>query len=190
MSKLKPIHFLIFSILGLAVAKIVPGFHLDFGVYYLDVERAVFLVAVITIFYFYSGSVSKLGQHAVLFFMLLGMSVLAGWVLQLDPIRVAVAFVMTALVEEILLRAALFELLIKRGIKSWKIVLGTALFFTLVHPAIYSDYLYGVMVLATGILLGAIYLIVRQKYGIVYGVLWASAAHTLIILLGWKLNLI
>lgn len=187
---MKPIHLLTFSVLALAAAKIVPGFHLDFGDYYLDVERAVFLIAVIVTFYFYSGSVSKLGQHAVLLFMLLGLSVLAGWVLQLDPIRVAVVFVMTALVEEILLRAVLFEPLIKRGIKSWKIVLGTALFFTLVHPAIYADYLYGVMVLVTGILLGAIYLYVRQKYGIVYGVLWASAAHTWIILLGWKLNLI
>ncbi|WP_029935722.1 CPBP family glutamic-type intramembrane protease [Thiomicrospira pelophila] len=187
---MKSIHFLIFAILGLAVAKIVPGFHLDFGVYYLDVERAVFLVGVIAAFYFYTHTFSEFGRVAALFVALVGLSLLAGWVLQLDPIRVAVAFVMTALVEEILLRAVLFELLIKRGIKSWKIVLGTALFFTLVHPAIYSDYLYGVIVLATGILLGAIYLNVRQKYGIVYGVLWASEAHTLIILLGWKLNLI
>ena len=187
---MKPIYFLIIAILGLALAKIVPGFHLDFVAYYLDVERTVFLIAVIVTFYFYSGSVSKLGQHAVLLFMLLGLTILAGLVLQLDPIRVAVMFLMTALVEEILLRAALFEPLIKRGIKSWKIILGTALFFTLVHPAIYSDYLYGVMVLVTGILLGAIYLNVRQKVGIAYGVLWASAAHTWIILLGWKLNLI
>lgn len=187
---MKPIHLLVFSILGLAVAKIVPGFHLDFGDYYLDVERAVFLIAVIAVFYFHSGSVSKLGQHAVLLFVLLVISVLAGWVLQLDPIRVAVAFVMTALVEEILLRAALFELLIKRGIKSRYIILGTALVFTLVHPAIYADYLYGVMVLVTGILLGAIYLSVRRKYGIAYAVIWASAIHTWIILLGWKLAII
>lgn len=187
---MKRFYLLIFLILALAVAKIVPGFHLDFGEYYLDVERAVFLIAVITVFYFHSGFVSKLGQHAILLFVLLGMSSLAGLVLQLDPVRVLVVFVMTALVEEILLRAALFEPLIKRGIKSWKIILGTALFFTLVHPAIYSDYLYGVMVLVTGILLGAIYLNVRQKVGIAYGVLWASVAHTWIILLGWKLNLI
>lgn len=190
MAKSNSIYFLIFSIIGLGLVKAFTGFHLDFGDYYLDVERAVFLIAVIVTFYFYSGSVSKLRHHAVLLFLLLGLSVLAGLVLQLDPVRVLVAFVMTALVEEILLRAALFEPLIKRGIKSWKIILGTALFFTLVHPAIYSDYLYGVMVLVTGILLGAIYLNVRQKVGIAYGVLWASAAHTWIILLAWKLNLI
>ncbi|MBE0494715.1 MAG: CPBP family intramembrane metalloprotease [Thiomicrospira sp.] len=190
MAKSNSIYFLIFSIIGLGLAKAFTGFHLDFGDYYLDVERAVFLIAVIVTFYFYSGSVSKLGQHAVLLFILLGLSVLAGLVLQLDPVRAAVAFVMTALVEEILLRAALFEPLIKRGIKSWKIILGTALFFTLVHPAIYSDYLYGVMVLVTGILLGAIYLNVRQKVGIAYGVLWTSAAHTGVIILGWKLNII
>ena len=187
---MKPIHLLVISILGLAIAKVVPGFHLDFGDYYLDIERAVFLIAVIVVFYFHSGSLSKLGHHAILLFVLLGMSSLAGLVLQLDPVRVLVVFVMTALVEEILLRAALFEPLIKRGIKSWKIILGTALFFTLVHPAIYSDYLYGVMVLVTGILLGAIYLNVRQKVGIAYGVLWASAIHIWIILLGWKLNII
>ena len=190
MSKLKPIYLLIFSILALAVAKVVTIVHLDFGGYYLDVERAVFLVTVIGVFYFYTDSFSKLKRHAVFLVALVGLSLLAGWILQFDPMRVLVAFVMTALVEEILLRAALFEPLIQRGIKGWKIILGTALFFTLVHPAIYSDYLYGVMVLATGILLGAIYLNVRRKYGVVYGLLWASAVHTWIIILGWKLAVI
>lgn len=187
---MKPIHLLIFSILGLAVAKVVTVFHLDFGVYYLDVERAVFLAAVIVAFYFYTQTFSAFGRHALLLIELAGLSLLTGWVLQFDPMRVLVAFLMTALVEEILLRAALFEPLIKRGIKSGYIILGTALFFTLVHPAIYTDYLYGLMVLVTGILLGAIYLKVRRKYGIVYGVLWASAVHTWIILLGWKLAII
>ncbi len=190
MSKLKPIHLLVFSILGLAVAKVVPGFHLDFGAYYLDVERAVFLLAVITAFYFYTHTFSSFGRHALLFVVLVGLSLLVAWVLQLDPMRVLVAFVMTALVEEILLRAVLFEPLIKRGIQAWKIILGTTLFFTLVHPAIYSDFVYGVMVLLTGLVLGAIYLNVRLKYGIVYGVLWASAVHTWIIMLGWKLAVI
>lgn len=187
---MKPIHLLVFSILGLAFAKVVTVFHLDFGVYYLDVERAVFLLAVIAAFYCYSDTFSAFGRHALLLVALVVLTVLAGWVLQLDPMRVLVAFVMTALVEEILLRAALFEALLKRGIQAWKIILGMALFFTLVHPAIYSDYVYGVMVLLTGLVLGAIYLNVRRKYGIVYGVLCASAVHTWIILLGWKLAVI
>ena len=190
MSKLKPIHFLIFSILGLAVAKVATGFHLDFGSYYLDVERAIFLLAVVAAFYFYTQTFSAFGRHAFLLVALVGLSFLAAWALQLDPMRVLVAFVMTALVEEILLRAVLFEALIKRGIQDWKIILGTALFFTLVHPAIYSDFVYGVMVLLTGLVLGAIYLNIRRKYGIAYGVIWASAVHTWIIVLGWKLAVI
>jgi len=102
--------------------------------------------------------------------------------------RMLILLLLTALIEEILLRGVLFHLLMKK-LNAVITIIGSSLFFTIVHPAVYSDYIYAVLVLLAGIILGTFY-IVFLKQSRQLAIVIATIVHTFFILLGIQLGLI
>ena len=102
--------------------------------------------------------------------------------------RTLILLLFTALIEEILLRGVLFHLLMKK-LNAIKTIIGSSLFFTIVHPAVYSDYLYAVVVLLMGIILGSLYIVFLKKSRQL-AIVIATIVHTFFILLGIQLGLI
>jgi len=176
------------AVLFLIVAKLTAIFHLTLtDTLYLDVDRIAALLLFLGVYHrAFRGSFDP-----KLYGLLLGgalavsaLGVLAGIAFE----RMFILFLLTAFVEEILLRGVLFELLLLK-LRPVAVLLSSSLFFTLVHPAVYQNVLYGVAVLATGLVLGGLYLYFR-KAGRELAVVYATIGHGLIILAGLKTGLI
>ncbi|NPA72612.1 MAG: CPBP family intramembrane metalloprotease [Gammaproteobacteria bacterium] len=193
------------SIICLIVAKITPIIHVEMTNYYLDLDRAVALILVIGLFFrlfkedFLSPFLTLIGFTTGF----IGVASLLG----IDPVKAAILVLMTALVEEIVLRAVVLEWALAHFSK-WTSVFGAAVLFTLVHPAVYSAPLYGGLVFITGVILGAVYLYGsrptqfslrtdvdsaisgKSVRRISVGVVYATMVHSVIILAGLLLNII
>lgn len=175
------------TILLLILSKVLNIWHINLDSYYLDIDR---LLALLTFLTFYWWKIDRLQWQASLF-LLLGAILtvsLADW-LGINPLKMTLLFFMTALVEEILLRGVVFHLMLKKLSPLQTLFLSTFL-FTIVHPAIYSQPLYGVAVFITGLLLGGTYLVILNKHSQQMAISIATTLHALIILAGLTLGLI
>ncbi|RME57730.1 CPBP family intramembrane metalloprotease [Candidatus Parcubacteria bacterium] len=174
-------------VIFLIIAKVLPIYHvqLDGPKTYLDVDRALALIALVTA-YLWGKTIVEV-TRTVLLFIISGVA--AAGVACLIPslenqcLRILIMFFMTALVEEILFRGVVAELMLRRfGV----IVAGglSSLFFALVHPGSYVFPVYGFLVFLTGILCFVFYYSFKREYGYIYGILAASVAHIAVIMLG------
>ena len=181
-------NILFISILLLVLSKVLVIAHFNLSnTLYLDIDRLVALLLFLAVYHRYSQDKEGYKPYGILFISALFVSSLA----ELFGIafeKMLILFFMTALVEEILLRGVLFEILLKR-LSAKSTLFSTSLFFTLVHPAVYKDAWYALAVLITGVLLGATYLFFR-KQGRVIAIVYATVLHSLIILLGLTTGLI
>lgn len=174
-------------IITLIIAKVTPVLHLQAANGYWDVDRAITLLAVVTFFHFKVRRVSAgaLGGIAIAvpaFIFLDAHTTQAGWE------RIIQLLILTSLVEEILLRATLYELLLRK-LTPITVLLSTSLLFATVHPQAHEDLAYGATVFATGLLLGATYLTLRDR-GIDLAVVASTILHMGIIMIGLHLNMI
>lgn len=169
------------------VAKILPVFHMDMISYYIDIDRGISLILLVTIYYLWKREEFSINSIVVLLFGF-ALSLMGAFFLGLSVEKVALLFVMTALVEEILFRGVLYELLLKK-IKPVIVLVLTSLVFTLLHPPIYEDFLYGAAVFLTGVIAGTFYLLGRKTNPLL-GVVYATVFHSFIILAGLKLSVI
>lgn len=126
---------------------------------------------------------------ALNFVGLILISIILEWYLPNLGVAVFLLMISTVAAEEIVFRFALFELLWDR-LKPAMIVLITSVIYTLLHADIYHHVVYGLMVLITGLVLGTIYLVFRQKNHTVMGLVIASWVHLAVILLGISLSVI
>ena len=178
----------ILSILLLIVAKMTAIVHLDLtDTLYLDADRIAALLLFLTLYHMTFKGSFDLKLYALLLGSALAVSALGAW-LGVSFGLMLILFLLTAFVEEILLRGVLFELLLKK-FSPLAVLLSSSLFFTLIHPAVYKNALYGVAVLAAGLVLGGVYLYFRKE-GREKAVVCATIGHGLIILLGLKIGLI
>lgn len=179
---------LFISIVLLILAKVLSVVHVSLSdTLYLDIDRLIALVGFLTVYHRWSQIPLSYKPYGILVTSALIVSLLAV-MLGIAFEKMLVLFLMTAFVEEILLRGVLFELLLQK-LSPTVTLFSTSLFFTLVHPAIYQNALYGLAVLITGMLLGAIYLFFR-KQGREIAIVYATILHGLIILLGLSIGLI
>ena len=181
-------HYLLIAIFLLIISKLLTIFHLNLTeTLYLDIDRLFSLIVFLVAYHSWSQEKFSIKPYLLLIISGLLISLLA--ILFSIPFnKMLILFFLTAFVEEILLRGVLFELLLTK-LKPVVIVISTSLFFTLVHPAIYSSLLYAFAVLLTGLILGASYLYFR-KQGRALAIVYTTILHSLIILLGLKLGLI
>ena len=178
----------ILSILLLIVAKMTAIVHLDLtDTLYLDADRIAALLLFLTLYHMTFKGSFDLKLYALLLGSALAVSALGAW-LGVSFGLMLILFLLTAFVEEILLRGVLFELLLKK-FSPLAVLLSSSLFFTLIPPAVYKNALYGVAVLAAGLVLGGVYLYFRKE-GREKAVVCATIGHGLIILLGLKIGLI
>ena len=176
------------TIFLLIVAKQAAIVHLDLtDTLYLDVDRTAALLLFLGVYHWRFKGSFDLKYYGLLIGIALMVSALGAW-LGVSFWLMLILFLLTAFVEEILLRGVLFELLLRK-FSPLAVLLSSSLFFTLIHPAIYKNAIYGVAVLATGLLLGGIYLYFRER-GREKAVVYATIGHGLIILLGLKIGLI
>lgn len=179
---------LLVAVLLLVVSKVVAIIHLNLSeTLYFDLDRLIALIIFLGVYHQWSRS--KFNSKPYLLLAISG--VLISSLATLFGIafeKMLILFFMTAFVEEILLRGVLFELLLKKLTPKVTLV-STSVFFTLVHPAIYSNALYGLAVLMTGLLLGFTYLFFRnqnREMAIVY----VTILHGFIILSGLLLGVL
>lgn len=178
---------LVILVILLIVAKILPIYHLQLGdpKTYLDVDRAIALMALITT-YMWGKPIVDVAKIVLLF--ILSAVVVAGascLIPRLDEhcLRILIMFFMTAVVEEILFRGIVAELILRRfGVITTGLL--SSLFFALVHPGSYVFPVYGLLVFMTGILCFVFYYSFKRKYDYPYGIWAASLAHIVIIMLG------
>ncbi len=147
-------------ILTLITAKVLPIFHTPLANHYLDIDRLLALTALIIFFHFY---IDRLEKKALLivggyFTTLLALNLIFEIT---STAKLTILFVLTAFVEEILLRGVLFELLLKK-LKEKTVLIGTAILFTSVHPGAWNNLSYAVALLLTGLILGLVYLKIRE----------------------------
>lgn len=186
---LKSIHYWFYASIALLVlSKVFTVIELTiFTSVTIDADRLFALIFFIATYIYWSSD--RFDGKSINWLMFYGLSITCIAVgLQLDWIKVVVLFFMTALVEEILLRGVLYEWLLMR-FSALRVLIVSSLFFTLVHPAVYDNYFYGMAVLLTGLLLGSIYLYFRQKSREV-AVVHATGLHGVIIVLGLYLGMI
>lgn len=174
------------SILLLIISKLLNIVHFNYPNGHWDIDRTITLITFLLVFHYYIEKV-QISSIAIIT-TAFAVSLLTDiFMLDLGLARIAQLLLLTALVEEILLRGVLFELLLKK-LKSITVLVGSSLFFTLVHPQVYNDLLYGVLVLLTGLILGGIYLRFR-KQSLQKAIALSTAAHMLIILTGFYLKI-
>lgn len=175
------------SVLGLIVAKLFSIWHIEFTHFYLDVDRVFALILFLTAFF---SLVEAIDVKALL--ALIAGALLSLWLateLHIASERAIQLFLMTALVEEILLRGVLFYLLLLR-FNSIATLIISSVIFTLLHPSIYGDLLYTTAVFLTALLLGAVYLIFQHQYNRQIAIAIVTTLHAIIILLGINLGLL
>jgi membrane protease YdiL (CAAX protease family) len=153
----------------------------------VDTMMMVFLIMAVTIFVKFGGNDCQ--KIALNFMGLVLLSVVMEWYLPNLGVAIFLLTITTAASEEILFRFAIFELLWDK-LKPAMIVLISAIFYTLLHAAIYGDVLYAMLVFFVGILLGMVYLRFKQNDLEVLGVITTTWLHLLIILLGVYLSVI
>ena len=176
-----------FSILALIASKLLPIYHYSlFDNFSLDIDRLAALSLFLLVFFSRIEKLEK--QPFVIFFMGTLALVLLGIYLDIAYYQTLKLLILTALVEEILLRGVVFHLMMKWCNKLQTILLSS-LIFTLVHPAVYSDWVYGVLVLLTGMLLGAIYIYYLQKSRQL-AIVMATLIHMGLIIIALKQGLI
>lgn len=151
---------------------------------YWDIDRMVGLILFLAVAHYYIEPL-KLRCWLWLLGWLAGFVLLDAMTSQLGLARIVQLFVLTALVEEILLRGVLFEVLLKKFSPMTTLLL-TSLLFTMVHTKAYSDLGYALALLITGGLLGGIYLHYRHQ-SLQRAILWATSLHMVIILMGVNL---
>lgn len=178
----------ILAVILLVMAKVVVIFHVQINAnLYLDIDR--FLALVFFLYCYFQMKHSRFQGRQILWLIFYVVtSLVLAKLLDLSLVKILVLFFLTALVEEILLRGVLFEWLLLK-FSPLITVLSTSLLFTIAHPAIYQNPLYGLAVLFTGLILGGVYLFFRttsKEMAIIH----ATGLHTLIILAGLKLALI
>ncbi len=97
-------------------------------------------------------------------------------------------FFLTALVEEILLRGVLIELLLVK-LSSRNSLLLSSVVFTGLHAQSYQSIPYATAVFILGIVLSFLYLHMRKKSRVA-AIIYLSFIHCLIIIIGIKLSYI
>lgn len=180
--------FLLIAIVCLIVAKLFPLIHITLSeTLYLDIDRLIALLGFLGAYHYYSRC--KLDFKPYLLLLMSGFLIsLLAQLFGIDFERMLILFFMTALVEEILLRGVLFELLLTK-LSAKAVLISTSLVFTLVHPAVYQNLTYAIAVLVTGLILGGCYLYFR-KQSREMAIVYATILHAMIIFIGLKLGLI
>jgi len=182
----------------LAISKLVAFYHLPLlaidhpiQVSYVDVDRlSVLFLFIVTVLFVRQPSDQ---QRTDFWLITLNILLLTSIAYGLETIQLGLGLsvfllmMSTAVVEEILLRFALFELFWQRA-KPITIVVGSSLFFTLIHSKVYDNFQYGLLVLLTGLLLGGVYAYFRGKMQTVLGVIVVSWLHLGLIVLGFMLD--
>ncbi|BBP43250.1 CPBP family intramembrane glutamic endopeptidase [Thiosulfativibrio zosterae] len=175
------------AIVLLIVTKTVHIIDWHYADGYWDLDRVVGLVLFLGVVHHYIEPL-KLGSWLWLLGLLASFVLLDAITSQLGLARIVQLFILTALVEEILLRGVLFEGLLKKLSPRTALLLTTVL-FTMVHTKAYSDPWYALALLITGGLLGGIYLHYRQQ-SLQKAMLWATSVHMVIILIGVNLAIV
>lgn len=174
-------------ILALIAAKVLPILHTSFAGHYLDIDR---LIALTALLLFFHTKVESIAKKPIL---IMGAYYLVLVAINLhfeitSTAKLTILFMLTAFVEEILLRGVLFELLLKK-FREKTVLIGTSILFTAVHPAAWSNLSYAAAVFLTGILLGGIYLVLRRGSKQI-ALAHVTGIHGAIILLGMALAFI
>ena len=181
----------------LLVSKLFPIYHLPLpaeeGLFafptYIDIDRLLIVSLLIAAAIFVRRGSSDCWLIALNFVVLILVAIVLEWYQPGLGVAIFLLMVSTALVEEILLRYALFELFWHR-FKPGMIVVVSSIFFTLVHSQVYGHLDYAFAVLMTGLLLGSIYAYFRYKEQIVIGIAVVSWLHLGLILMGFYLEII
>ncbi|QCU90413.1 CPBP family intramembrane glutamic endopeptidase [Thiomicrorhabdus sediminis] len=175
------------SIVFLIAAKVLPLWHINQPALYWDMDRIIALACLLIVAHIY---IEKLQIRSFVWLLIIfvGSLLLNHLWLDLDIQRVLQLLLLTALVEEVLLRGVLFELLLKKW-SAPTVLIATSVLFIMVHPPVYEHYQYGMLVFLSGLLLGSIYLHFRQ-YNLQTALVVVTAIHMLIILIGLNFNLI
>ncbi len=184
---MSPRFIIITSVLLLILTKTVNLFHFDTPQGYWDLDRlfglAIFLVVAHKLI-----EPLKPNVFAVMLFIFVSAYGIDQLSSQLGFERIIQLLVLTALVEEILLRGVLFELLLKK-LAPLTTLIATSVFFTAVHPLAYSDLSYVIALLVSGLMLGGSYLYYR-KQSLQKAILVATGLHMVIILVGVNVGMI
>lgn len=181
----------------LLLSKLFPIYHLPLAVEteifafptYIDIDRLLVVFLLVAAAIFVRRGSSDCWFIALNFVVMILFAIVLEWYKPGLGIAVFLLMVSTALVEEILLRYALFELFWNR-FKPAMIVVVSSIFFTLVHSQAYGHLDYAFAVLLSGLLLGSVYAYFRQREQIVVGIAVASWLHLGLILMGFYLDII
>jgi len=174
------------SVILLITAKIVHIIDIHWLTVTWDIDRIVALSLLLVVYF---QKIERFKLPLLLHFLAGSIFVFAvAYLLGLSLILVFKLLLFTALVEEILFRGVLYELLLKRY-SAKTVLFGTSVLFTLLHAQSYQQPIYGILVLLTGILLGVTYLWLRER-SIALAVIYASILHGFIILTGLHLGYI
>jgi len=175
------------AILLLIATKVLALLHVPYSGGVWDLDRVIGLVVFLLVAHRWIEPLKSrtFGILFGVFVIAVGVDLLSS---QIGFQRLLQLLVLTALVEEILLRGVLFELLLRK-FSPVVTLISTSVLFTVVHPQIYSDLLYAVAVLLTGLLLGWVYLTYR-RYSLQTGIVAATAWHMVIIMIGVNIGLI
>jgi len=174
------------SVVLLITAKIFHIIDIHWLTVTWDIDR---IVALSLLLFVYFQKIERFKLPLLLHFLAGSIVVFAvAYLLGLSLILVFKLLLFTALVEEILFRGVLYQLLLKRY-SAKTVLFGTSVIFALLHAQSYQQPIYGILVLLTGILLGATYLWFRER-SIALAVVYASILHSFIILAGLHLGYI
>lgn len=187
MNTTRPNFIIVSSILLLIISKLLNIVHFNYSNDYWDIDRTVTLITFLLVVHYYIEKV-QISSIAIITGTFAASLLTDIFMLDLGLAKIAQLLLLTALVEEIILRGVLFELLLKK-LKPITVLVGSSLFFTFVHPQVYNDLLYGALVLLTGLILGGIYLKFREQ-SLQKAIVLSTTAHMLIILAGFYLNII
>lgn len=175
------------AVLFLVLTKLLNIVHINNESGYWDLDRVVGLIVFLFVAHTQIEPI-KAKSWAMMLVLLLVALLIDRLFLQLGFERIVQLLLLTALVEEILLRGILFEWLLTKLSPSVTLV-STSLFFTLVHPKAYTDVFYVVSLLFSGVALGGAYLYYRQQTK-QKAIIVTSGLHMVIILIGVYVGLI
>lgn len=181
----------------LILAKLTPFYQatvpMDTGLngrpIHIDVDLLLVMFATIVAAIFVRRGSNDCWFIAMNFVALILISIVLEWYQPGLGLSIFLLMIATSVFEELIFRFALFELLWRR-LKPAMIVLISTVIFTLLHTNVYAHYDYSLMVFFTGLFLGIIYSVFRQKEQIVMGVVVTSWLHLALILIGFHFSLI